>query len=340
MAGVGFLAAADQAGVRESSTGTQPEACRVSEWYGGIDLGATTLSVAIASADGTLQSRVDRATPTDSGEAVCRAVTEALDAAARDVDRSVSDLAAIGVGCIGPLDQDRGVIHDPPNLDGVSAIHLRAALEACTDGPVSLCNDAIAGLHAERAAGAPDNAVYLTISTGIGAGVAVDGHVLTGQYGNAAEVGHFIVAPNGDRRCGCGSIGHWEAYAAGAALPSLAEQFHQCEGVETDLAVDSLTTPALVDAAGADPLADRTLQRAAEANAIGLAGIIHAYDPERITVGGTLGRAAAPSLLEPAVEELPAHIVADGHPDIRVTTLDDPVLEGALVIARQAATSA
>lgn len=304
---------------------------------GGIDLGATTLAAAVAHRDGPVRGRVDRETPTGSEHRVKQALKEALEAAATAAGVTPQDLAAVGVGSVGPLDQDAGIVNEPPNLAGVQRLALRPFLEELTGRPVVVHNDAIAGLLAERAAGAPPNSVYLTLSTGIGAGAAVDGHVLSGRRGNAAEVGHFVVDPDSELVCGCGSSGHWEAYAAGAALPKHARHLARTRNIETGLTLESLSTPALVDAAETDPLADKTLAAAAEANAIGLAGIVHAFDPAQITIGGTLGHQAAEWLVDPAIEAVPTYLVTDEPPAIRLTTLEDPVLTGALEAARSVA---
>ncbi|MFB6111276.1 MAG: ROK family protein [Halobacteriaceae archaeon] len=300
---------------------------------GGVDLGATNLRAAVATSDGTIREQVQERTPRDDRRAVEAAVVAALGDACQAAGVSPDRLAAVGVGTVGPLDRDAGVVRDPPNLPGVSRIDLEGPLSERTGAPVVVHNDAIAGLLAERAHGAPPNAVYLTLSTGIGAGACVDGHVLTGRDGNAAEVGHFVVAPEGELRCGCGAAGHWEAYAAGARIPDHAREVAAGTALETDLSLETLTTPALVEAARAgDPLASETLDRVAAVNAIGLANIVHAYDPAAITIGGTVAREAGDQVLEPALEALPEHLLVPA-PDVRVTSLETPVLEGALAAA-------
>lgn len=305
-------------------------------FLGGIDLGATNLRVAIADREGSIVGRTDRKTPDGDGEAVTAAVTEALRQVADTVDVDLTRLDAIGVASVGPLDQEAGVVLDPPNIQGASRIHLRDALETVTDCPVVLTNDAIAALQAERAAGAPQNTVYLTLSTGIGAGACVDGHVLRGERGNAAEIGHIVVDPGGALACNCGARGHWEAYCSGTALPAHAAHVARTASVSTALSLESLTTPELVEMADVDDLADRTLTRVARFNAYGLAALVHAFAPATIRVGGTLALEASEYVLEPAVEHLPAYLAVDT-PTVRLTDLDDPGLRGALIIARKAA---
>lgn len=298
----------------------------------GVDLGATNLRAVLAGTDG-IQGRAERRTPDTDGEAVERAIRETLEQAADAAGWDLAVVEAVGVATIGPLTED--VVTEPPNLQNVQRIRIRAALEEVLDGPIAVRNDAVAGLLAERAAGAPPSTVYLTLSTGIGAGVAVDGHVLTGRHGNAGEVGHLVVDPAGERQCGCGGWGHWEAYASGAALPGMAAHVNERASVETALDLETVTTPELVEAAGSDPLAGRTLERVARYNAFGIAGLVHAYAPTLVVVGGSLGRAASEYILEPAVEMLPSYLAVDP-PEIRLSDLEEPALEGALRLASEA----
>lgn len=298
----------------------------------GVDLGATNLRAVVSGTEG-VTGRAERRTPDADGEAVERAIRETLEEAAEAAGLDIASVAAVGVATIGPLTGD--VVTEPPNLRNVQRVRIRAALEEIVDCPIAVRNDAIAGLLAERAAGAPPSTVYLTLSTGIGAGVAVDGHVLIGRHGNAGEVGHVVVDPAGERQCGCGGWGHWEAYASGAALPEMAAHVHERASVETTLDLDAVTTPELVAAAESDPLAARTLERVARYNAFGIASLVHAYAPRLVVVGGSLGRAASEYILEPAVEMLPSYLAVDP-PEVRLTELAEPALEGALRLAGEA----
>jgi glucokinase len=304
-------------------------------FVGGIDLGATNLRVAIADGDGSIVGRSDRTTPEEDGHTVTAAVTSTLRRAADCAGVEPTRLRSIGVASVGPLDRKSGVVLDPPNLRGVRRIELQEALETVAGCPVVLRNDAIAGLRAERTAGAPENTVYLTLSTGIGAGACVDGHVLGGRGGNAAEMGHIVVDPRGALECNCGGSGHWEAYCSGTALPNHAAHVAQTTSLSTALSPETLRTPEIVEMAETDDLASRTLTRVARFNAYGLAALVHAFAPSAIRVGGTLGKEAWEYVVEPAVEQLPAYLAVDT-PTVRLTDFDDPALRGALIFARDA----
>ncbi|MFB6220320.1 MAG: ROK family protein, partial [Halolamina sp.] len=204
------------------------------------------------------------------------------------------------------------------------------------EAPVTLHNDADAGLIGERfyAANPPENMAYLTISTGIGAGVAVDGEVLSGVEGNAAEVGHFVVEPGG-LFCGCGGEGHWEAYCAGTSIPQHARSLHESEGIQSNLSLDVAEFGAadVFAAVGEDPLADRTVEACTRYNAIGVANIVHAFAPETIYVGGAVARNNAELVVDPLQERVADRVMTTA-PEIRVTSLgDETVVRGALAAA-------
>lgn len=305
---------------------------------GGIDLGATNQRAAVADADGEPLAIERRETPRDTdGPAVAQAVARTLEAAAESAGLDVATLDAVGVGTIGPLDRSAGTVIQPPNLPSVDRIPLKDVLIALIGHPrVHVENDAVAGLVGERAATAEPgaNLVYLTLSTGLGAGVAVDGHVLRGRAGNAAEVGHLVVEPDG-RPCGCGGAGHWEAYCSGIAIPELAGDLAARSDLETVLPVEAGTFSAaeVFDAAGEDPLADRVVATVQRYNAFGIADLIHAYAPDRIAVGGAVALENPSVIIEPLPDAVGAHTMLSA-PEIEPATHGhDAVLRGALALA-------
>jgi len=144
---------------------------------------------------------------------------------------------------------------------------------------ITLLNDCNAAVLGEYVYGTDDaeNMVYLTISTGIGAGIIVDGSLVEGKDGNFGEIGHIIVDNNG-LSCGCGGTDHWEAYCSGNNLPRMAEELHgySCSDARDLFAAyknGDRDAAAVVD----------TMQ---SYNARGLANIMNMFDPELIAVGG------------------------------------------------------
>ncbi|WP_101295399.1 ROK family protein [Halegenticoccus soli] len=308
--------------------------------YVGVDLGATNVRAVVADGNGTIIGRSDRGTPRGPTgiavtEAVLQVVREACDAAGVDPD----DAVAAGIGSIGPLDLAEGVIENPANLpDTIDRIPLTGPISKLLDTDrVYLHNDTNAGVIGERfySDRNPDDMAYLTISSGIGAGVCVDGNVLSGWDGNAGEVGHMTLDPQGYRTCGCGHDGHWEAYCSGNNIPEYAKDLHEEDPVNTSLPIDDPDFSAVdvFEHAGTDDFADFVIDQVAHWNAMGLANIIHAYAPLVIFVGGAVALNNPELTLEPIRERMD-EMVFINVPDIQLTTLgDDVVVQGAVASA-------
>jgi len=306
-------------------------------WYAGVDLGATNLRAVVGRADGTVVGSAQEKTPQGpSGIDVTEAVLGTLRTACRDAGKEPRDIESAGVGSIGPLDRAEGLVRNSPNLpESVEEIPLTGPIENLIDGPVSLHNDANAGVIGQRfyASHSPDNMLYLTISSGIGAGVIVDGTVLSGWDGNAGEVGHITVDPSGRMPCGCGHRGHWEGYCSGNSIPLYAKELY--DGEQTELAVEQpdLTAADLFELAGEDPFVDSVLDRVTAWNVQGVANLVHAYAPIIIHVGGAVALNNPELVVEPLRERVPEQVMTNT-PDIRLTTLgDDVVVKGALATA-------
>lgn len=311
----------------------------VTTYYAGVDLGATNVRVAVADGSAEIRSIDRRPTPRGPrGVDVTEAVLDAVRAACADLGIDPTEVAAAGIGSIGPLDLADGTIVDPANLpDAIDVIPLRDPVSVLIDSDrVSLHNDTTAGVIGERYYSElnPDDMVYLTISSGIGAGVTVDGSVMHGWDGNAGEVGHMVVDPDGRRTCGCGRAGHWEAYCSGTNIPGYARDIHEREGIDTSLPVDESGFAATdVFADPDDPLASEVIDRIARWNAIGVSSIIQAYAPLVIAIGGAVAMENESLVVDPITERTPG-LVFGNVPEIRLTSLgDEVVLYGAIASA-------
>jgi len=307
-------------------------------WYAGVDLGATKIRAVVGDEEGRVAGRSQRRTPEGpDGDAVAEAVVDCLLTAASDAEIDPEEIAGCGVGSIGPLDTAAGVMGDSPNLaDRIERVPLVDPIANRLDAVVSLHNDATAGVIGERfyADDAPPNMAYLTISTGVGAGVAVDGEVLSGWDGNAAEIGHWLVDPDG-LTCGCGVDGHWEAYCSGSNIPDYARFLHESEGVPTDLPLDAeeFDAPTLFATAADDPLADRVIDACVDYNAAGVANLVHAYAPEVVSIGGAVARNNPELVVEPLRDRVPP-LVMSQPPKTRLPSLgDETVARGTLAAA-------
>jgi glucokinase len=248
------------------------------------------------------------------------------------------DLRAVGVASTGPLDLAAGTVEGPANLPGVERVRLRDPVaDLVESGAVYVHNDANAGVIGERyfTDPNPDDMVYLTVSSGIGAGVCVDGHVLRGWDGNAGEIGHMQLDPAGRMTCGCGGSGHWEAYCAGCNVPDYARYLHEEAPIDTALPLNDpgLTTEDVFSLAGEDPLVDRLIDRMAAWNALGVANLVHAYAPLVVAVGGAVALSNEAHVIAPIAERID-DLVFTGVPEVRATVLDeDVVVRGAVASA-------
>ena len=187
----------------------------------GIDIGGTKTQIALGRADGEILREAHLESWTSGSferdlETIATGARGLLAAAGVDA----RELEAVGVSAPGPLDPVEGVIRDAPNLPGWHEVPIRARLERLLGRPVRLENDANAAALAEWRLGAGRGArafVFLTMSTGVGAGLVLDGRLFRGARYGAGEIGHIPVVPDG-RLCLCGLHGCLEAYTGGAAL--------------------------------------------------------------------------------------------------------------------------
>ncbi|MGM0592030.1 MAG: ROK family protein [Halobacteriota archaeon] len=309
-------------------------------YYVGVDLGATNVRAVVADDDGTVLGHERRGTPRGpTGIAVTEAVLDVTRRTCETAGVTPDAVTAAGVGSIGPLDLAEGAVENPANLPKtIDRIPLTGPLSKLLDTErIFFHNDTSAGVIGERFYNDrnPDDMVYLTISSGIGAGVCVDGHVLSGWDGNAGEIGHVTVDPSGFMTCGCGHDGHWEAYCSGDNIPRYARALHAEDPVETALPIDDadFTAADVFAHADEDDFAATIIDRLSFWNAMGVATLVHAYAPLIVYVGGAVALNNPERILDPVREHLPEMVMAN-IPDIGLTTLgDDVVVMGALASA-------
>ena len=250
----------------------------------GIDLGGTQVRLAVARSDGRITG-VER-TQTQSlkgpdGLAEWAATAVASLGASRK-------LKSVAIGAPGPIDQERGLLINPPNLPGWGNSELAAVLCRALGSPVHLENDAnLAGLgeYHQGAGRGTRNLVYITWSTGVGGGLIIDGNLYSGSHGTAGEIGHTIVDPNGPLDA-CGQRGCLEAFAGGNMLAQ-----------QTGRGADELFR----DAARGDQEARMVVSRAARYMGIALINLANLIDAEMIVIGGGVSRSwsfVQPMLLE------------------------------------------
>ncbi|UFN47816.1 ROK family protein [Roseomonas sp. OT10] len=306
----------------------------------GIDLGGTHLRVALVDAAGQVLSAERRETDRSGPEAVIAQMV-ALIGAVRGPATRAPGIRALGVGVPGTIDPAAGTVLGVPALPGWGGVPLAARLREATGLPVVLENDAKAACIGEWRAGAgagSDNVAYVTVSTGIGAGIVAEGRLLRGASGLAGELGHTRLTEQ-PVRCACGRTGCWQALASGPALAARA-QARAVPGSRLAALADGLPVlPRHVGTAAAegDPTALALLEEMAEWLGVGFANLQHAYDSERIVVGG--GVSALLEQMRGGIEAtLRARLLPGFRPALirRAALGDDAGLVGAALAAREA----
>jgi len=311
----------------------------------GVDLGGTNIRVVLGDEEGQIIRRMNVKTESRKGpEGLIQQLANITHSIISDLgpDREV---LGVGVASAGTLDAKRKKIMIFANLP-FNNIPIVESLEEELKMPVHLLNDCSAAALGEKifgAGGDVENLVYITISTGIGGGVYVDGHLLFGKDGNAHEIGHMTIDMAGRLMCGCGKRGHWEAYCSGRNIPNytrLLLQEKDLKEIEKSPLIkfskenfQNMTAKDLYDAAkSGDALSREIVDKIGEANAIGFANVINLYDPEIITVGGTVALKNKDLVINP-IKKYVGNYAVNRVPEIKITPLGgDAVLYGALAI--------
>lgn len=293
----------------------------------GVDVGGTKISGGVVDTAGTVLATTRRESPATDVDAIERTIAEvALEL------RADHDVKAVGVAAAGFIDKERATVLFAPNLAWRDE-GLKADLESRIDLPVVIENDANAAAWGEFTFGAAkdtDDLLLVTVGTGVGGGVVLDGELLRGAFGVAAEVGHIRMVPDG-RPCGCGNHGCWESYASGTALE---------KGVHQAVEDGSLLARDLLERAGGDVSAiDGPMITAAAQDgdefAIGqfaelgrwlgegIATLAAVLDPAVVVIGGGVSD-AGDLLLDPVRAAFGGQLTGRGHRpalEIRQATL-------------------
>jgi len=274
----------------------------------GVDLGGSKILTAVVNSKGIILSRDYRATPADKGpEAVIREILKSANHAAKKAGIAFKDLAAIGIGAPGLSNPATGIVFTSPHLPGWQDVPLRDIMEKETGRKVFLINDANAAALGELYFGAGRrirNFIYVTISTGIGGGIIINGELYSGAIGTAGEIGHMTIDDKGPR-CNCGNTGCWEMFASGSALAKEAQ--HRIKrGAKTAILdyaggdVEKITAQVVqVAAEHGDTLARELIAGTGYYIGVGLANLINIFNPELIIIGGGLSN-MGDMLLAPA----------------------------------------
>lgn len=281
----------------------------------GVDVGGTKVLAGVVSAEGDVVRRARGATPgrLASVEALEETIADCVARAAAG-----APLAAVGLAAAGFVDAAGDRVMFAPHLPWRGE-DVRARLAARVGAPVVLENDATCAAHAEAAYGAGrgvGSMLLVTLGTGIGGGLVIDGRVWRGAGGMAGEFGHAQVVPAG-LACECGRRGCWEQYCSGSALVrDVRARLGSAPSVLADMCggdPTQLTGPMVAQAAAdGDLLAHAALTRVGEWLGVGLANLIAAFDPALVVIGGGVSE-AGDRLLDPARAVVADSVVGAGH---------------------------
>ena len=273
-----------------------------------VDLGGTKVIIAIIATDGQLIA--EERYPTLAGEgpqAVIDRLLSNMNHLLTLNNMEPSQLGGISIAAAGAIDSDRGMITFSPNLPGWTDIPLRDMVQEKYRVGTFLVNDASAAALGEYQFGVgrgTNNLVLLTLGTGIGGGIVINGELYTGSSGSAGEIGHMTIDVNG-HRCACGNIGCLEALASGTAVAREAIRRVR-QGENSSLVgiagwqVEDITAETVSDAAKqGDPLSLAIISETGTYLGIGMTNLVNIFNPDMIVAGGGMAK-LGDLLLDPA----------------------------------------
>ena len=306
----------------------------------GVDLGGTWVRAALSDMKGNMILKVREQVDKSSADAISGQIINLACSLCKRKEIGTKSLEGVGIASAGPLSLKEGALVKPTNLP-FKYVPLKKPVSEELKVPVYLLNDCTAAVLGEKVFGAGknvDNLVYVTISTGIGGGAIVDGHLLIGKDGNAHEIGHFTIDLEGRLVCGCGKKGHWEAYCSGRNIPNYVKM--RCKEIDESIVKESLLYKKLKEnlsskdlydiARMGDKLSQQLVEEIGKLNAIGFANVINAYDPELITVGGSVTLNNKKLVLTPIKKQVKNYTI-NRIPKIVTTPLEEDIgLYGAI----------
>lgn len=303
----------------------------------GVDLGGTNIKAGLVSGTGQVLRRLSVPTPppADGPEAIAHSICEAARQCMDASGATPQEVGGLGIGSPGTIDMAAGIITFSPNLPSMSGFPLLRSVEDEIGLPCALDNDANTAALAEHWIGAgrgADSLVLLTLGTGIGGGIILDGKVWHGGNGAAGEIGHMSIQSDGPL-CGCGNRGCLEVLASATAMVRRMRQAIEA-GVETSLSSDDLTARDIYEAAVAgDPAARENIETTGRYLGVGVSNIMHVLNPQVIAFSGGV-TAAGGMLLDPIREEAQERTMELSRQDVRVCYAELPQDAGIIGAAR------
>lgn len=264
--------------------------------YGfGVDIGGTTCKIGLFEMSGSLLEKWEIPTNTENGgAAILDDVAEAVLGKMKQKKLTEADVQGIGLGVPGPVGRD-GTVFRCVNL-GWDVINVEKELGGKTGLCVKAGNDANVAALGEMWQGGGrghENVVMVTLGTGVGGGIIIDGKIVSGFHGAGGEIGHIKMKDQESGTCGCGGHGCLEQYASATGIVRLAKERLACKDTDSELSsVEDLTAKAVFDAArDGDETAKELVDELCTMLGTALANIAAVVDPEIFVIGGGVSRA-------------------------------------------------
>lgn len=278
----------------------------MAEYIIGVDLGGSKILSGIADQKGRIIKKITQPTNSQNGPAevldrICRSIHQL----GKEVSAPPEEIKAIVVGAPGPIGYPQGIINNAPNL-GWRNLNLKQELSLRLGREIVAENDANMAAFGEYYFSYNQscrNLLYMTISTGIGGGIIIDGRIYRGSIGSAGEFGHMVIDPRG-AVCGCGRRGCLEALASGTAIAREANQLiERGKGraiIEAGRSSGVITAREVGTAARqGDPEAGNIIKRVIDSLGLSIANLVNVFNPEAVVLAGGVGVGLKDLLLEP-----------------------------------------
>jgi glucokinase len=266
----------------------------------GVDMGGTNARIGIITPDGKVLKRKEYSE--DISKKALELIEELISKLNYLIQKELKEskeLIGIGVGIAGVIDMKRGIMIDSPNIKGLKDFALRDFLGKRIPYSIAIENDANAFTLGEGWVGAAKGCKHycgITLGTGVGGGIVVEGEILHGTVGMAGEVGHMVIDPEGPP-CGCGGRGCLEVYASGTAIRRMALEAAETGEWRKILTLNKgnpqqLTSKDVFEAAASGDLtAKKIFNEMGRYLGLGLVNLINLFNPEKIVIGGKVSRA-------------------------------------------------
>ena len=266
----------------------------MSKYVFGVDVGGTTVKLGFFDVEGNLLDKWEIPTRTENGgEKILPDVADSIKAKMAEKNVDKADVAGVGLGAPGPIDAN-GVVYKAVNL-GWGVFSIKDTLSELLDMPVMAGNDANVAALGEMWKGGGQghkNLVAVTLGTGVGGGIIVEGKILTGSVGAGGEIGHIHVEDNETEACGCKNCGCLEQYTSATGIVRLAKRRLAKDDTPSAIRIDNVTAKDVFDAVKAgDALAIEVAEQFGEYLGKGLATIAGVLNPEIFVIGGGVSKA-------------------------------------------------